>query len=116
MPTHLDLVRSVAGSLAGARTVHTVAAAILDAVGPSLGAVTASVWTVDSSGSELRCTYETNADPGALARFGAVSLESELPGPTVIRSGEPVFLRSKRDRDERWPQLAGLPMPAGLWE
>jgi serine phosphatase RsbU (regulator of sigma subunit) len=108
----LGLVRAVAASLAGARTVEEVAAAILDAVCGALDAVTASVWLVDPDRDVLRLTFERNAHPEVLVKLAEVPLDIDLPGPSVVHSGEPIFVTSRHDRDRRWPQLEGTPSPS----
>ena len=61
----------------------------------------------------------TNADqlalPGAvgydetvLAGLRTESRDAELPAAAALRSGEPVWLESRAERDERFPRLAGL--------
>jgi serine phosphatase RsbU (regulator of sigma subunit)/anti-sigma regulatory factor (Ser/Thr protein kinase) len=44
-----------------------------------------------------------------LKPFTKMPLDADLPGPVVVRTGQPVFIRSRRERDERWPLIAGTP-------
>lgn len=112
MPNRLGVVRAVAAALGRARTEPEVADIVLNAVSIHLGACTASVWLISGDGTEMTLAYERNADPEAIARFARIPIDSDLPGPTIHRSGEPVFVRSRAERDERWPAIAGTPSPS----
>lgn len=112
MPTRLAVVRAVAAALGTARTEDEVADAVLNAVGTHLDASTATLWLLTADGTHVVLAYERNADPEAIARFARIPIAAELPGPQVIRTGEPIFIRSTADRDERWPAIAGTPTPS----
>ncbi|MEY2399549.1 MAG: hypothetical protein QOJ00_2723 [Actinomycetota bacterium] len=109
MPHRLALVRAVAASLGSAATVDDVAAATLKAAAEYLDAVTSSVWLVSEDGVFLDLRYQTNAHPDAMAQFGRVPLDADIPGPHVVASGEACFLESTAERDARWPLIAGTP-------
>ena len=68
------------------------------------------MWLRD--GDELVMSFERNADPEAIRRFGRVPIDSDLPGPEVMRTGEAIFVASREDRDQRWPAIAGTPSPS----
>jgi serine phosphatase RsbU (regulator of sigma subunit) len=109
LPSRLAVVRAVASALGSSRTEDEVAEAVLDAVCTHLDAVTTSLWLMTPDGAGLRLTHERNGDPRAVATFARIPIEAELPGPQVVRSGEPCFVGSRADRDARWPVLAGTP-------
>lgn len=85
---------------------------MLGLVGDAFGAGTCSLWLLSPEGSEMRLAYERGADPAAIARFRAMPMTSDLPGPIVVRTATPVFMASQAERDERWPALAGTPSPS----
>jgi serine phosphatase RsbU (regulator of sigma subunit) len=112
VPSRLAVVRAVASALGPARTEDEVASAVLHGVGEHLGAVTASLWLLTPDRSELVLSYERNADPAAVARFARIPMGADLPGPRVVATGEPYFVRSRAERDELWPAVAGTPSPS----
>jgi len=112
VPSRLAVLRSVAAALGGATDQSEVADAVLRAVGEHLGAVTASVWLLTPDGRELHVAAQRNAHPEAMARFARVPVDADLPGPDVVRTGRPWFVRSRAERDEAWPAVAGTPSPS----
>ncbi|HVF06067.1 MAG TPA: SpoIIE family protein phosphatase [Frankiaceae bacterium] len=66
-----------------------------------------SMWLVD--GDVVRLAGAVGMAPGVQARFARIPLDSGLPAAVVVNTGTPVFLRSRADRDEQWPMLAGTP-------
>ncbi|HEX8771388.1 MAG TPA: SpoIIE family protein phosphatase [Acidimicrobiales bacterium] len=98
---------SVAAALATAATPEAVAEAVLSHGLAALGA----------AGGEL--LLSTNADrlllPGAigydesvLARLRNESRDAELPAAVALRTGNAVWIESRSERDERFPELVGL--------
>jgi serine phosphatase RsbU (regulator of sigma subunit) len=110
--SRLAVVRAVASALGPARTETEVASAVLHGVSEHLGAITASLWLLTPDRSELVLAHERNADPAAVARFARMPMEADLPGPHVVSTGEPFFIGSRAERDERWPAVAGTPSPS----
>jgi serine/threonine-protein kinase RsbW len=107
------MVRAAAARLGTARTVLEVANATLSAATEFLGARTASLWLITDDRTELEMRFELNGDPRALARFARIPLTAvELPGPYVIATSDPQFVRSLEQRDQLWPSLAGTPTPS----
>jgi len=107
------MVRAVAGRLATARTVVEVANATLLAAEEYLGAIASSLWLITDDGTQLELRFEHNADPRAVARFARIPLTAvDLPGPYVVASRDAQFVRSRQQRDELWPSIAGTPSPS----
>jgi serine phosphatase RsbU (regulator of sigma subunit) len=104
------MVRAAAARLGTAHTVLDVANATMSAATEFLGAITSSVWLVTDDRSTLEMRFEQNGDPRALALFARVPLTAlDVPGPYVVETGEPLFLKSRRQRDELWPSIAEAP-------
>jgi serine phosphatase RsbU (regulator of sigma subunit) len=112
VPIRLALLRAIAAALGPARTEPEVADAVLDAVATYLDAVAATLWLVTPDGTELELAYQRNAHPDVLSRFARLSVDRDLPGPQVLRTGEPCFISSAEERDARWHDLAGTPSPS----
>jgi PAS domain S-box-containing protein len=89
-------------------TTDEVAATVL-ARGMHLeGAGSGAMWLVDEATGLLRLIGTSGTAPGIDARFAAIPLDLELPGPLAVRNKEAYYLRSRADRDERWPSLTGV--------
>lgn len=94
-------------ALAAAATPEAVADAVLREGVAALGA---------SGGGVLLATDSpTLAVPGTVgygdevvARLRSESRDAELPAAAAMRSGETIWLESRAERDERFPDLAGL--------
>jgi serine/threonine-protein kinase RsbW len=94
--------------LAGAASLAEAADTVLHRAAPTLGASSASLWLLNEEGG-LEFTGGYTFDPSVPQRFAVVPADSDLPGPIVVRTGEPVFYHSLAERDRRWPRTAGTP-------
>jgi GAF domain-containing protein/anti-sigma regulatory factor (Ser/Thr protein kinase) len=107
-------LQTVTALLAGAATAEDVAGVVVSAGLAVLGASGGVLLLVGPDGGLIV--------PGAIGYAGGLvqQLESEtsdadLPAAAAIRLGEPVWLESRRARDERFPALAELePTTAAL--
>ena len=50
--------------------------------------------------------------PSEVNRFASIPLGSDLPGPVVVSTREPVVYRSVAERNARWPELSSVPSAA----
>lgn len=97
---------SVAAALARADTPEAVADAVLNEGVAALRAVGGSLLQVTEA-DRLILPGAVGYDETVVARLRDESLDAELPAAVALRTGEPVWLESRAERDERFPELAG---------
>lgn len=71
------------------------------------GAGSGSVWLLE--GGELRWGAGVGLAPGIEQTYARIPLDLDVPGPAVVRAKRALYLRSRAERDERWPLVAGTP-------
>ena len=96
-------------ALSAATTTEEVAETVLRRGIELEQAGSGALWLLDESGGMLRFAAALGAAPGTKSRFAVLPLDADLPGPAVVRTGRPLYLRSVADRDAQWPALAGVP-------
>ncbi|MCW2667873.1 MAG: hypothetical protein JWN57_2835 [Frankiales bacterium] len=102
----LQVLQAVTAELTGARTVEEMAQAVVARATDSVGALSARVYVLD--GALLRSVGSGGGSPAGLQVYAEIPMDSDLPGPLVVRSGEPMVLRTKGQLGERFPVLEGL--------
>jgi len=105
----LRRLQQVTVELSAATTSDEVAETVLQRGVELEGAGSGALWLLDESGEALRFAAALGAAPGTRSRFAVLPLDAELPGPAVVRTGRPIYLRSVADRDHHWPALTGVP-------
>ena len=98
---------TVAAALATAATPEAVAEAVLNEGVAALGAAGGGL-LLATNADQLSLPGAVGYDETVLARLRTESRDAELPAAAALRSGEPVWLESRAERDERFPRLAGL--------
>ena len=98
---------SVAAALATAATPEAVAAAVLNEGVAALDAAAGGV-LLATAVDQLMLPGAVGYDETVLAGLRTESRHAELAAAVALRSGEPVWLESGEERDERFPELAGL--------
>jgi serine phosphatase RsbU (regulator of sigma subunit) len=101
----LDLLQSIASDLTGAATTQDIAAVVVDRAAEFLDAVSGRVMLIEG---EALVSVTTHGGGAAAATYETVPLATELPGPVVVRSREPLVLRNNAQLAERFPALAGI--------
>ncbi|HUR15461.1 MAG TPA: SpoIIE family protein phosphatase [Mycobacteriales bacterium] len=105
--TRLAMLQRVTADLAAAATVGDVAQAVVANSLEILRADVAVVYLLGDDGM-LRAAHRDGVGDEMLAReFQAFSIDDDLPGGNVLRSGEPLVFRSRTDLAARYPHLAG---------
>jgi serine phosphatase RsbU (regulator of sigma subunit)/anti-sigma regulatory factor (Ser/Thr protein kinase) len=101
-------LQRVTAALARARTPEDVAKVVVSEGVIVLGAAGGGLLVPDEDGEHI-------AVPGAVgygeALIGALReerLDSPLPAATALRTGEPVWLESRDERDRQYPELRGF--------
>ncbi|HEY2429970.1 MAG TPA: SpoIIE family protein phosphatase [Acidimicrobiales bacterium] len=97
---------AVAGALAGAASTESVAAAVLDQGVAALGASGGGVLLAGTD--RLLVPGVVGYDEEMVARLRAESMDAYLPAALALRTGEPVWIESRKERNERFPELLGL--------
>ena len=98
---------TVAAALATAATPEAVAEAVLNEGVAALGAAGGGL-LLATNADQLTLPGAVGYDETVLAGLRTESRDAELPAAAALRSGEPVWLESRAERDERFPRLAGL--------
>jgi PAS domain S-box-containing protein len=75
---------------------------------PALGANAAAVGLLDSDGAEVELVGSVGYSP-AVAQFGRMALEADLPMTEAIRTGEALWLAGGDLLRERYPALTASP-------
>jgi stage II sporulation SpoE-like protein/GAF domain-containing protein len=81
---------------------------VLQQVMKVLGATTGAFVTVAPNGS-LQLVASVGITPDLVGQYHELDVGSRLPVTDAIRFREPVWIRSRRDRVDRYPQLAAMP-------
>ena len=98
---------AVAAALAAAGTPEAVAEAVLNEGVTALGASGGGV-LLATDAAELLLPGAVGYDETVVARLQHESRDAELPAAEALRTGQAVWLESRAQRDERFPELAGL--------
>jgi serine phosphatase RsbU (regulator of sigma subunit) len=105
------ILQQVTGLLSGSLTPEDIAEVLVhDGIG-AMGAVSGLVATVAEDRRTIEVMRSFGYEDSTSSSWGS-SMDAALPLPEAIRSGTPIVLENTKDRDERYPLLAGAP-PAG---
>lgn len=94
-------------ALARAATHEAVAAAVLEQGVPALGASGGGVLLATNS-DRLLVPGTVGYDEHLVDRLREESPQAELPAAVALRTGQPVWIESRDERDRRFPELAEL--------
>jgi serine phosphatase RsbU (regulator of sigma subunit)/anti-sigma regulatory factor (Ser/Thr protein kinase) len=98
---------SVAAALATAATPEAVAEAVLNEGVTALGAAAGGV-LLATDADHLTLPGAVGYDETIVARLRTESRNAELPAAVALRTGVPVWLETRAERDDRSPELVGL--------
>jgi serine phosphatase RsbU (regulator of sigma subunit) len=93
----------VAAALSGAVTPAEVAGAVLQSGVPALEASAGALLLADAAG--LRVTGAVGYSEDVVRRISVQTPDARLPAATAMRTGSPVWLESREERDEEFPEL-----------
>ena len=100
----LQLLQKVTGELTEGVTVTDVASTVVDNVFEFLGVDTARVFLLTDD-RVLRSVAVRGGDPVLVPRYQEFSLDADLPGAVVARTGKPLVLRNVEQIRQRFPEL-----------
>jgi PAS domain S-box-containing protein len=101
----LTRLQDMTVGLSGATTVDQMAQFILDRGMAALGASSGYFGTVDHEKQTLVCRAHVGFDEELISHYQFVDLSADLPAPSVLRSGQSMFVESRDDGVTRYPQL-----------
>ena len=99
-------LQSVTARLARAATDEDVASVVVEAGVAVLGAAGGGLLLLQEG--RLVVPGTVGYPGGLVEKLRAETLDADLPAATAIRTGEPVWIESRQDRDEKFPGLVGL--------
>jgi serine phosphatase RsbU (regulator of sigma subunit) len=106
---------SLSVALTGALTAGEVLDVLADSGRPLLAAESINISLLDGSGDYLRLVVSRRASVEVLLRFASYPVEADLPTREVVQGQVPVFIRSRADRDRRYPALKDLEVEQQSW-
>ena len=110
LETALRLQRA-ADALISARTVEEVLDAVLTEGVRAAEARSGLIAMLSDDGEWLDVVASRGYDSRYIEPFRRFPLAGDFPLSEAVRTGEGVFLRSERERDERYPELVGRSQP-----
>jgi serine phosphatase RsbU (regulator of sigma subunit) len=107
----MGILQQVTALLSGSLTPEDIAEVLVsDGIG-AMGAVSGLVAIVTDDRRSIEVMRSFGYERGLLERWSS-SLDAPLPLPEALRTAAPVVVQSLKDRDERYPLLAGTPPDA----
>ncbi len=100
-------LQGVTAALAGTTTVIDVATVVIDEGVRALGAVSGGLLLRDRTG-RLTVPSSVGYDRSLIETLLNDPKQSELPAPTAVRTGRPVWIESPQDRNERFRALVEI--------
>ncbi|HUH08210.1 MAG TPA: SpoIIE family protein phosphatase [Egibacteraceae bacterium] len=100
-------LHSLSAALTGALTAESVADAVLRDGVASLGASGGGLLLADDSPT-LVVPGTVGYDAAVVARLRSEPRDAELPAAVALRTGQPVWVESRDERDSRFPELTRL--------
>jgi len=102
----LQLLQKVTGELTGARSVTDIATTVVDNAVEFLGAQSARVYLRTEYNTLRAVATHGGLDVRADEAYQEFSLDDELPGAQVVRTGQPLVLRTLNQLGQQFPALA----------
>jgi signal transduction histidine kinase len=99
-------LQRVAELLAEAVTPQEVLDSILTEGVKAAEAHAGAIGVLSEDGTSVELLAQRGYDVSAMAGWSSFAVEAQVPMSEVIRTGEPVFIASVRERNERYPALA----------
>jgi GAF domain-containing protein len=97
-------LQKVASALSEAITPAQVAQVILEHGIPTSNARTGSIMTLSDEGDMLEIIYSSSPEKVTRA-YQRFPISSNVPAADALRSGQPVWIKSRQDYKERYPHL-----------
>ncbi len=118
----LTRLNRITASLAETSDLEQIAAVVATEAEQTLGATLSALCVLEDDAT-MRTLRMRGASPGSEQRWGTFPLATDVPASEVVRTNQPVVLRSVAELEERYPVLVGqssverilvtLPLSAG---
>jgi GAF domain-containing protein len=105
-----SLLRRLSGELARLHSWDDVAAYVIGAAVQLLGGNTGSLCLLTPDGRELEIVAEHGYSLEVTAVWTRFRVDAPLPASEAVRTGEPVFITSPEERDDRYPIFKEQPV------
>ncbi len=102
-------LQEVTAALSGAVTASHVADVLVGRGVGATGAIAGLMAVRSDDGRHLEVLRSAGYEEDIPDRWRRYSIDDPVPVAEVVRTGEPVLLSSRAERDEAFPVLAGLP-------
>jgi GAF domain-containing protein len=106
---------ALAGALSGAVTPGEVAQVLADQARSTLSAESITVSLLDETGTMLHTVATSRSSPQVKLRFASYRVDGPYPTREALTDREPVLVRSRQERDRRYPALAGIEVQRVSW-
>jgi anti-sigma regulatory factor (Ser/Thr protein kinase) len=104
--TRLDLLQRVNSSLAAATTADEMAAVVVEQAAQYVGVEAVRVFLATGQGTYRSAAWHS-AQGTTPDDYDEIALDTDLPGASVARSGDPIFFRTRQEIYEHLPALQG---------
>lgn len=109
----LACLQGVALALSAALTVPEVAEVIISAGLRALGGNAGSVSLLSEDGAEFETIQCFGYPPDVVAAYARYPVHTALPNADAVRTGQPLFLETGAEREQRYPHLKGNALRGG---
>jgi GAF domain-containing protein len=103
-------VDRLVSALAGATDVATITRLLLDEAVGALGADHASVCLVTEDRHSVDIVATAGYPEDVTGHWARFSISDDLPASEAIRLGRPIMIRTRAERDTRYPVFRGTPV------
>jgi serine phosphatase RsbU (regulator of sigma subunit)/anti-sigma regulatory factor (Ser/Thr protein kinase) len=101
-------LQRLTAALARSRTPEDVAAVVISEAVDALRASGGSLLVPAEDGEHLAVPGAVGYGESLVDQLRAERADAQLPAAVALRTGEPVWIESQRERDERFPELRGF--------
>jgi serine phosphatase RsbU (regulator of sigma subunit) len=102
----LQLLEKVTGELTAAHTVEQIGRTVVQNAADFLGALVARIHVLGDDGI-LRMIAGRGGVTDLMEQYSEFPIDADLPASIVVRTGESMILRNRREIEARFPPLAG---------
>jgi len=102
-------LQRAADALSVAVTPYEVLDAVTERAVQAVEARAGMIALLVADGTELEVVAQRGYDESVIAPWQRFPVDAPLPLSEAVRTGEPVFLGSRKERDARYPDLASVP-------
>src|SRR5512143_1371102 len=94
---------AVTADLAAAPDLETVAQLAVEAGRAAVGADSAGIWLLSDDAAALELVASSSGTGPDRRRYGRLPLDGDGPAAEAVRTGQPLFIGSRQDYEQRFP-------------